>query len=145
MSSRPMGLRRCGAKEYHCAVELSLLLIGGKWKPIILWHLGTSGTLRFGQLRRSMASITQKMLTQQLRELEADGLVLRTVHAEVPPRVEYRLSEMGRSVMPVLEALCAWGRGYEAAHGGGPVAAPPEALPGDLPAVLPGALAGTPG
>jgi DNA-binding HxlR family transcriptional regulator len=105
-----------GERVYTCPVELALQVIGGKWKPLILWHLGTDGTLRFGQLKRGMPAITQKMLTQQLRELEADGLVLRKVYAQVPPKVEYSLTELGDSVMPVLRQLCAWGRGLEARH-----------------------------
>lgn len=134
-SIRPCALRRCGAKEYQCTVELALQVIGGKWKPLILWRLGAEGVLRFGQLRRSMPAITQKMLTQQLRELEADGLLLRTVHAEVPPRVEYRLTAMGQTIMPLLEALCQWGHQYEQENGGGPVEVPAEMQPEALVAV----------
>lgn len=106
---------RLGEREYTCPVELSLQVIGGKWKPLILWHLGTEGVLRFNELRRIMPLVTQKMLTAQLRELEADGLVRREVYAQVPPKVEYSLSELGASVMPVMRQLCAWGMEYEAA------------------------------
>ncbi|HBE94528.1 MAG TPA: transcriptional regulator [Desulfovibrio sp.] len=106
-------LKTLGGREYSCPVELTLQVIGGKWKPVILYHLGRRGTMRFGEIRKSMPSITQKMLTQQLRELEADGVVLRRVYAEVPPRVDYSLTELGESVMPVLKALCRWGRAYE--------------------------------
>ena len=109
-------LKTLGNRVYSCQVELALQIIGGKWKPIILWHLGTDGTLRFSQLKRIMPTITQKMLTQQLRELEADGLVLREVYAQVPPKVEYSMTELGKSVMPVLRQLCQWGRGYEELH-----------------------------
>ena len=91
-----------------CAVEAALRFIDGKWKGVILWHL-LDGTLRFNQLRRLLPGVTQRMLTNQLRELEADGLVHRRVHAEVPPRVEYRLTERGRTLEPVLSALKAWG------------------------------------
>lgn len=105
-------------KEYYCPVELALQVIGGKWKPIILFHLGNEelgdlGVMRFNELRRSMPNITQKMLTRQLRELEADGLVHREVYAQVPPKVEYSLSELGKSVMPVMRQLCDWGAYYE--------------------------------
>jgi len=100
-------------KQYYCSMELALMVIGGKWKPLILWHLGTRGMQRFGQMRRSMPSVTQKMLTQQLRELEADGLVLREAHAEMPPRVEYSLTERGRKLMPILEDLSVWARVIE--------------------------------
>lgn len=110
-------LKQCGGKEYYCPFELSLQVIGGKWKPIILYHLGRGGVLRFGELRRTMPNITQKMLTRQLRELEADGMVHRKVYAQVPPRVEYSLSPLGTSVIPVLDALCAWGVTYEKTYG----------------------------
>ena len=111
--SKSCAVKRVCGKEYCCSVELTLQVIGGKWKPVILYHLGRRGTMRFGEIRKSMPSITQKMLTQQLRELEADGVVLRRVYAEVPPRVDYSLTELGESVMPVLKALCRWGRAYE--------------------------------
>ncbi|MEL7640149.1 MAG: helix-turn-helix domain-containing protein [Solidesulfovibrio sp.] len=113
----PCGRRRCRGKEYSCSMELSLAVIGGKWKPLILWHLRDVVTLRFSALRRTMPSITQKMLTQQLRELESDGLITRTVYAEVPPRVEYGLTESGRDIIPILEALCRFGRQFEARFG----------------------------
>jgi len=111
------GRKRCRGKEYSCSMELSLAVIGGKWKPLILWHLRDIATLRFSALRRAMPSITQKMLTQQLRELEADGLITRTVYAEVPPRVEYGLTEPGRDIIPILEALCRFGKAFEARFG----------------------------
>ncbi|HMM37321.1 MAG TPA: helix-turn-helix domain-containing protein [Desulfovibrio sp.] len=111
--SKSCAVKRVCGKEYCCSVELTLQVIGGKWKPVILYHLGRRGTLRFGQVRKSMPSITQKMLTQQLRELEADGMVHREVHAQVPPKVEYSLTELGLSVMPVLKELCRWGGQYE--------------------------------
>jgi DNA-binding HxlR family transcriptional regulator len=98
-------------------MELSLAVIGGKWKPLILWHLRDVATLRFSALRRTMPVITQKMLTQQLRELESDGLITRTVYAEVPPRVEYGLTESGKDIIPILEALCRFGRQFEARFG----------------------------
>ncbi|NIQ94208.1 MAG: helix-turn-helix transcriptional regulator [Desulfuromonadales bacterium] len=97
--------------HYRCGVEVTLEVIGGKWKGVILWHL-THKTLRFSQLQRRMPGITQKMLTQQLRELEADGLVHRQVFPEVPPRVEYSLTEKGRSVSPILARMCEWGKAH---------------------------------
>lgn len=100
-------------REYFCTVELTLNVIGGKWKPIILYRLSDGEKKRFGELKQLMPNITQKMLTQQLRELEQDGLVARQVYAEVPPRVEYSLTELGRSILPVMHSLCAWGQKYE--------------------------------
>lgn len=91
-----------------CAVEATLGLIDGKWKGVVLYHL-LDGTLRFNEIRRKLPSVTQRMLTNQLRELEADGLLARKVFAEVPPRVEYSLTDRGRSLRPVIMALKAWG------------------------------------
>lgn len=107
------GMKRFRGREYHCTVELTLNIIGGKWKPVILYHLDNSGILRFGELKKAMPNITQKMLTQQLRELEHDGLVHRQVYAEVPPKVEYSLTEFGLTILPVLQSLSQWGEKYE--------------------------------
>jgi DNA-binding HxlR family transcriptional regulator len=90
-----------------------LELLSGKWKPRILWKLHRNGIVRFGELRRGMPEITAKMLTQQLRELERDGLVTRTVYAEVPPRVEYQLSDFGTTLEPILEQIALWGVAYQ--------------------------------
>ena len=95
----------------HCPVEATLELIGGKYKTLILWHLA-DGTLRFSELRREIAGITPKMLTQQLRELEAHALIHREVFPIVPPKVEYSLTELGKSLMPLLMAMRDWGSGY---------------------------------
>lgn len=91
-----------------CPVEGTLNLIGGKWKGMILFHL-MSGTLRFNEIRRHLNSVTQRMLTNQLRELEADGFITRKVYAQVPPKVEYSLTEHGRSLEPIISALKVWG------------------------------------
>lgn len=91
-----------------CAVEGALALIDGKWKGVVLYHL-LQGTMRFNELRRRLANCTQRMLTNQLRELEADGLIARKVYPEVPPKVEYSLTDKGRSLEPVIMALKAWG------------------------------------
>ncbi len=96
-----------------CPVETTLLLIGSKWKVLILRDL-IGGKMRFGELKRSVGSVSQKVLTAQLREMEADGLIKRTVYAEVPPRVEYELTKLGLSLKPVLDSLWAWGENYKA-------------------------------
>lgn len=109
-------LKICGDKKYYCSVELTLQVIGGKWKPIILFKLGQEGVMRFSEVKRSIPNITQKMLTQQLRELENDGLVHREVYPQVPPKVEYSLTDLGQSVMPIMGSLCEWGAQYEQWH-----------------------------
>lgn len=91
-----------------CPVEATLDMIGGKWKGVVLFHL-LEGVHRFSELRRKLPSVTQRMLTKQLRELEEAGLVSRTVYPEVPPRVEYGLTELGETLRPVIAALKAWG------------------------------------
>lgn len=91
-----------------CSVEAAIGLIDGKWKSIILWHL-LSGTLRFNEIRRHVENCTPRMLTNQLREMEADGLITRKVYAQVPPKVEYSLSDLGRTMEPILRALKEWG------------------------------------
>ena len=96
-------------KAYNCPVEATLDVMGGKWKPLILWWLSRR-THRFGELRRLIPGITEKMLTQQLRELERDGIVARKVYAAVPPKVEYSLTEYGKSLKRALQAICDWGR-----------------------------------
>ena len=98
-----------------CPVETTLLLIGSKWKVLILRDL-EEGPRRFNELRRSVGGISQKVLTSNLREMETDGLLTRTVYAEVPPRVEYELTPLGKSLAPVLASLRLWGEDYQAAH-----------------------------
>ncbi|SHG28558.1 winged helix-turn-helix transcriptional regulator [Ornithinibacillus halophilus] len=92
-----------------CRVEDALGILVGKWKPIILLNLLKSGTQRFSELKRSMPGITQKMLTKQLRELEEEDIVERTVYPQVPPKVEYSITEYGKSLQPILEAMHEWG------------------------------------
>ncbi len=91
-----------------CPVEATLKVIGGKWKGVVLYHL-LSETMRFNELRRLMPEVTQRMLTRQLRELEADNLISRKVYAEVPPKVEYSITEYGKTLAPIIHALQAWG------------------------------------
>ena len=95
----------------NCPVAATLDLIGGKYKALILWHL-SDGKLRFSELRKVVTSATPKMLTQQLRELEAQDLIHREVFPVIPPRVEYSLTELGRSLMPILVAMRDWGSSY---------------------------------
>lgn len=95
-----------------CPVETTLTLISDKWKVLILRDL-LGGTMRFGELKKSIGTVSQKVLTAQLREMEASGLLTRTVYAEVPPRVEYTLTELGYSLRSVLEAMQTWGEGYQ--------------------------------
>ncbi|WP_106768877.1 winged helix-turn-helix transcriptional regulator [Paenibacillus faecalis] len=96
-------------KPELCRVESALEILVGKWKPIILLHLLQSGTKRFNELKRDLPGITQKMLTQQLRELEAEDIIRRQVYPQVPPKVEYSMTEYGRSLEPILEAMHEWG------------------------------------
>jgi DNA-binding HxlR family transcriptional regulator len=95
-----------------CPAELTVHIIGGRWKVQIIWHLqhAPDGLLRFTELKRELPGITQKMLTQQLRELEADGIVHRQVYPQVPPRVEYSLTPRGQTLEPVIAAMCQWAR-----------------------------------
>ena len=96
-----------------CPVETTLTLIGDKWKVLILRDL-LSGTKRFGELKKSIGNVSQKVLTAQLRAMEDSGLLTRTVYAEVPPRVEYTLTELGQSLRPILDAMWNWGEEYKA-------------------------------
>ena len=96
-------------QTYGCGLEAALAVVGGKWKPIVLWHLA-EGPRRFGELRRLVTGISEKMLIQQLREMEADGIVDRKDFREIPPRVEYSLTEFGVSLGQALKPLCDWGR-----------------------------------
>ena len=95
-----------------CPVETTLTLIGDKWKVLILRDL-MPGTKRFGELKRSVGSVSQKVLTAQLRAMEESGLVRRKVYAEVPPRVEYSLTELGKSLKPILDSMWTWGEAYQ--------------------------------
>ena len=96
-----------------CPVETTLMLIGDKWKVLILRDL-MPGTRRFGELKKSIGSVSQKVLTAQLRDMEEKGLVSRKVYAEVPPRVEYSLTDLGKSLKPILDTMWVWGAGYQA-------------------------------
>lgn len=96
-------------KVFHCALDITMSFIGGKWKSVILWYLHKEPK-RFSELKRLIPGITEKMLSLQLRELEADGIVHRKIYAEVPPRVEYSFTDFGRTMIPMLDAIAEWGR-----------------------------------
>lgn len=99
------------SERLSCSVEITLKVIGGRWKVLILRELFT-GIKRFGELHRALHGITQKMLTQQLRELEQDGIINRNVYLQVPPKVEYSLTELGETLKPILDAMHEWGLKY---------------------------------
>lgn len=99
---------RCG--PYICGIDAALDVVSGKWKGLVLWELHTHGVRRFAEIRRALAGVSEKMLTQHLREMEEDGLVNRKVYAEVPPKVEYSLTEAGTSLNQALGPLGEWGR-----------------------------------
>ncbi|MEC0777581.1 winged helix-turn-helix transcriptional regulator [Bacillus licheniformis] len=105
-------MSRMENKTFNCEKELTLNIIGGKWKMLILWFLGKEGTKRFGELKALMPGITQRMLVNQLRELEEDHIVHREVYPVVPPKVEYSLTKQGESLMPILEAMYECGKNY---------------------------------
>lgn len=106
-------IKRLAGKEYRCFFELTLQVMGGKWKPIIIYQLAIEGVMRFGELRRSVNGITERMLTRQLRELEKDGLIHRKVYRQVPPKVEYSLLPLGAKLIPILQEMREWGVAYE--------------------------------
>ena len=105
-------VKKAGAMEFRCYFQLATRVIGGKWKPKVLFHLAQDGVVRFGELRRAVYGITEKMLIQSLKELEKDGLVNRKVYRQVPPKVEYSLTDIGKSFVPVLFAMFEWGKSY---------------------------------
>lgn len=96
-------------ETYHCAMDITMHYIGGKWKTIVLWYLRNK-TLRFGELKKQVPDITEKMLSIQLKKLEEDGLIKRKVYAEIPLKVEYSLTPFGKTLIPLLEAVSKWGR-----------------------------------
>ena len=96
----------------ECPMDVTINILSGKWKITILWHL-VRGTIRFNELQRLLSNVTQKTLTMQLRELESDGIIYRKVYPEVPPRVEYGLTEIGESLKPILKSMCEWGKDYK--------------------------------
>lgn len=95
--------------ENGCPVEYTLRVIGGKWKPIILWYLSNEGVKRYGEIKKTLVRITHKMLSQQLKELEMDGLIHREEYHQIPPKVEYSLTDKGKTLIPILNEMGKWG------------------------------------
>ncbi|PSH54586.1 winged helix-turn-helix transcriptional regulator [Phyllobacterium endophyticum] len=108
--------KRSTANRTGCAVEATISVIGGLWKPVILFHL-LDGKLRFNAICRLTPAATPRMITLQLRELEADGIIDRTIYPEIPPKVEYQLTELGKSLEPVLVSMCNWGTRLQELNG----------------------------
>jgi DNA-binding HxlR family transcriptional regulator len=105
-------VKKAGDVEFRCYFQLATMIIGGKWKPKVLFHLAQNEVVRFGALRRAVFGITEKMLIQSLKELEKDGMVNRKVYRQVPPKVEYSLTNIGKSFIPVLNVMFQWGQSY---------------------------------
>jgi len=94
---------------YSCPIAYTMNLVAGKWKLVILWHLASEKVMRYGEIKKSLDNITHKMLSQQLKELESDGLIHREAYSQIPPKVEYSLTELGESFLPILESMSKWG------------------------------------
>lgn len=105
-------VKKAGDVEFMCYFQLATMVIGGKWKPKVLFHLAQQEVVRFGAMRKAIFGITEKMLIQSLKELEKDGLVNRKVYRQVPPKVEYSLTDLGKSFIPVVNAMYDWGKSY---------------------------------
>jgi len=103
---------KVSCSNYRCEIEVTLEVISGKWKALILWHLGQEAVIRFNEFRRRIPGISQKMLTQQLRNLEEAGLVSRKIYQQVPPMVEYSLTDMGKELIPILDAMDGFGKKF---------------------------------
>lgn len=99
-------------KNYACPAEFTLDMIGGKWKIVIIWYLDEQKIMRYGEIKKVMEGITHKMLSQQLKELESDGLILRKEYHQVPPKVEYSLTSKGEDIRPIIDAMVYWGKKY---------------------------------
>ena len=102
--------RRLLNGDFTCEKELTLSLISGKWKVVLIWHLSHEGPLRFGQMSRLFKNISSRILTKQLRELENDGLIFRKIYDSTPPKVEYHLTKLGKSIVPIVDGMWEWGR-----------------------------------
>ncbi len=108
--------KRQKLESYHCTMEAGIAMIGGKYKIMIIYHL-MKGALRYNQIAKALPNATPKMLSQQLKELESDGIITRTLYPVVPPKTEYSLTRLGEALKPVIESLCAWSQGYYEACG----------------------------
>lgn len=113
MSDRPTAISPAMAHDFACPVAATVDVLGGKWKALVLYHLMT-GTKRFNEMRRLIPDVTQRMLTRQLRELEADGIIDRLIYREIPPKVEYSLTALGVTLVPIIVAMRDWGEQFEA-------------------------------
>lgn len=105
-------LNKVSCSNYRCEIEVTLEILSGKWKSLIIWNLNLHKSIRYNEFRRLIPEITQKMLSQQLKDLEQNGLVNRTVYHEVPPMVEYSLTKMGEELIPILTAMDKWGKSF---------------------------------
>lgn len=111
-------IKELNGKMYRCYFELTVGVLSGKWKALILYRLAARPVMRFGEIRKSMPEVTERMLSKQLRELEDDGLISREVYNQIPPKVEYRLTEIGSKLVPILMMMKDWGAEYEEHLGG---------------------------
>lgn len=100
------------ASNFHCSVEATMAVLGGKYKAIIIWHLNVSGVMRYNEIQKAIPQATAKMLSQQLKEMEADGLVHRKLYPVVPPKTEYSLTEQGKTLVPIVNSMSDWGHDY---------------------------------
>ena len=100
------------ALTFHCSVEATMAVLGGKYKAIIIWHLNRAGLMRYNEIQKAVPQATAKMLSQQLKELENDGIVRRKLYPVVPPKTEYSLTELGKTLVPIIDEMCVWGDEY---------------------------------
>ena len=100
------------AMGFHCTVEVTMAVLGGKYKAIIIWHLNATGIMRYNEIQKAIPQATAKMLSQQLKELESDGIINRILYPVVPPKTEYSLTEQGKSLVPIVNAMSDWGHEY---------------------------------
>ncbi len=100
------------ARNFHCPVEATMAVFGGKYKAIIVWNLNESGIMRYNEIQKAIPQATAKMLSQQLKELESDGIVKRKLYPVVPPKTEYSLTKLGQTLVPIIDAMCDWGDAY---------------------------------